>query len=97
MNVGPQELPTGLYMGGARVAQATPAGAQIKPATTVYEQAQALTRALLELNPPSRTTAEVVNLLLGSMDPLSRQRTIRALCEVYEAQTTAPGMLGIFP
>lgn len=52
---------------------------------TLYEQAQAFTRALIDLNPAPRTMAESINHLLGSMAPEERKRTLRALFELYEA------------
>lgn len=54
---------------------------------TVYANVLELAKGIRDMRPASRTSAEAINIILSGMDPEARQRTLRALCEVYETQT----------
>lgn len=60
--------------------------AQSRP-STVYENVLELAKGIRDMRPASRTSAEAINIILSGMDAEARQRTLRALGEVYETQT----------
>lgn len=60
---------------------------QPQPAS-IYEQVVGLATSIRDIHPASRTSAEAVNLILAGMDPEARQRTLRALYDVYEISAT---------
>lgn len=54
---------------------------------TVYANVLELAKGIRDMRPASRTSAEAINIILSGMEPEARQRTLRALGEVYETQT----------